>query len=368
MKKIIFGRCYSFSGEANHQALLAECLTLYADAGDLDPEVEIRIAQAIPARKPSSINPRAHRKFSNGMLTSFPAIDVYWKRSGRGCLEVEVAFKPRHGIKRKIQKLLSVEYSSDVESFEQLLHEFVLVPSAYFFRDVAPMHAACITVNGRACLLAGTGGAGKSAAMLALRQNENVGFVSDDIAILSSATSRVHPNMAWPKIYGYNCAGNSLKGEILAGRGWLDRAHFNIKSRINAAGVRRKIRPDRLYHHVESASVSPSRLYYVVREDVSDIRISHLGVASAIEMTIAVISAEYSIFHDHLHWEQYNALAIAQPAMLTMEEVVASWRLVLSAGLADVGCFKISLPFDVDQAVYRDSMVDILIADTVARP
>lgn len=362
MKKIIFGRCYLFSGEANHQALLAECLALYADAGDAEPQVEVRIARTIPARTPSAINPRAHRKFSNGMLTSFPAVDVYWEWSANGCLEIDVAFKLRRGLKQKIRKLLSMEYSSDVESFEQLLHEFVLVPSTYFFTDVAPIHAACVTVNGRACLLAGTGAVGKSAATLALRRNENIGFVCDDIAILSSATSRIHPNMAWPKIYGYDGAGSSLKGEILAGRGWIDRAHFNIKSRINAAGVRRKIRPDRLYHHVESASVPLSRLYYVVREGVSDIRISHLDVTNAVEMTIAVISAEYSIFHDHLHWEQYNALATAQPAMLTMEEVIASWRRVLSTGLAGIDCFKISIPFDVDQTVYRNGMVDILTA------
>ncbi|MGH8157423.1 MAG: hypothetical protein ACREPQ_04845 [Rhodanobacter sp.] len=366
MKKLIFGKCYSFSGEASHQVLLAECLALYADAGDLDPQVEIRIAQTFSTRKPSSINPRVHRKFSNGMRTSFPAVDVYWGWSGDGCLEAEVVFKLRHGLKQKIQKLLSMEYSSDIESFEQLLHEFVLVPSTYFFRDVAPIHAACVAVNGHACLLAGTGGAGKSAAMLALRQNEHVGFVSDDIVILSSANSCVYPNMAWPKIYGYNCAGSSLRGEILAGRGWIDKVHFNIKSRINAASVRRKIRPDRLYHHVESVSIPPSRLYYVVREDVSDIRISHLDVANAVEMTIAVMSAEYSIFHDHLHWEQYNALATAQPAMLTMEEVIANWRWVLSAGLAGVGCLKISIPFDVDQTVYRNSMVEILAAGMVA--
>ena len=368
MRKIIFGRCYSFSGKADQQALLEECLALYADAGNIDPQVEVRIAPAISTRKPSSVNPKAHRKFRHGMLTSFPAVDVYWGWSELGCLEIEVALKVRHGIKQKIQKLLSMEYSSDVESFEQILHEFVLVPSAYFFKGVAPIHAACVTVDGSARLLAGTGGAGKSAAMLALRQNEKVGFLSDDIVLVSAATSHAYANMAWPKIYGYNCAGNTLKGEILAGRGWIDKAHFNIKNRINSASVRRKIRPDRLYHHVESTSAPLSRLYYAVREDVPDIRVSPLGVSNAVEMTIAVISAEYSIFHDHLHWEQYNALATAQTAMLTMEEVIANWRLVLSECLAGIGCFKVSIPFDVDQAVYRNSMVDILLAGVVAQP
>jgi hypothetical protein len=59
MKKLIFGKCYSFSSEANQQALLVECLALYADAGNIEPQVEIRIVQAISKRNPSSINPKA---------------------------------------------------------------------------------------------------------------------------------------------------------------------------------------------------------------------------------------------------------------------------------------------------------------------
>ncbi len=367
MKKIIFGKCYAFSGEANLQALLAESLSLYADAGDREPEVSVRIGHALSVRRPTSINPKVHETFERGMLTSFPAVDVYWERSENGCLDVEVALKQRHGVRGAIHKLLSMEYSREAEAFEQTLHEFVLVPSVYFFDDVAPIHAASVTIGGSACLLAGTGGAGKSSALLALRRNEDAGFVSDDIVVMSSS-ARVHGNMAWPKIYGYNCAGNSMKSELLAGRGWVDRAHFNIKNRMNSANVRRKMSPDRLYHRVESASAPLSRLYYVVREDVPDIRVSTLGVANAIDMTIAVISAEYSIFHDHLYWEAYNALATARSPMLTMDEVTANWRRVLAASLTAVGCFKISIPFEVDHAIYQDRVTDIIVSGMTVRP
>lgn len=366
MKKIIFGKCYAFSGDAELEGLLAESLDLYAAAGNREPEVNIRIGRAAPAHKPSSINPRVHETFRNGMLTSFPAVDVYWKRTGDGRLEADVILKPRRGIRRTIHRLLSMEYARGAETFEQILHEFVLVPSVYFFRDLVPIHAASVTIGGNACLLAGTGGAGKSSAMLALRGSEDVGFVSDDIVVMSD-TARVNGNMAWPKIYGYNCAGNAMKKEILAGRGWIDRAHFNIKNHMNSANVRRKMSPDRLYDHVESASVPLSRLYYMVREDVPEIRVCELDLTSAVDMTIAVISAEYSIFHDHLYWEKYNALATARPAMLTMEEVTANWRRVLTTSLAAAGRFKISVPFKVDHAVYQDSVTDIVVAGMAAQ-
>lgn len=367
MKKIIFGKCYAFSADTDLEELLVETLTLYADAGSLQPEVNIRVGRTVPAYKPTSINPRAHETFEHGMLTSFPAADVYWKRAGDAPLEVDVVIKPRRGIQRKIKKLLSMEYSRGVEAFEQMLHEFVLVPSVYFFNDVAPVHAASVTIDGRACLLAGTGGVGKSSVLLTLRSSKNVGFVSDDIVIMSD-TAHVNGNMAWPKIYGYNCVSNAMKSEILAGRGWVDRAHFNIRNRINSAKVRRKMSPDRLYSQVESAPVPLSRLYYVIREDVPEISVSELGLIDAVDMTITAISAEYSIFHDHLYWEQYNALATARPAMLTMEEVTANWRRVLTTSLAETDRFKISIPIKVDHAVYQNSVADIIVTDMAARP
>ncbi|HKR76072.1 MAG TPA: hypothetical protein VJR95_05365 [Rhodanobacter sp.] len=367
MKKIIFGKCYAFSGDESLEQLLAESLELYPDAGDREPEVSVRIGHAAITHAPSSINPKVHKTFEHGMLTSFPQVDVYWERTGDGHLQVEAVIKPRRGIRRAVHKLLSMEYPRGAEAFEQILHEFVLVPSVYFFKDVVPIHAASVMIGGNACLLAGTGGAGKSSAMLALRSNEDVAFVSDDIVIMSD-TAHVNGNMAWPKIYGYNCIGNAMKSEILAGRGWIDRAHFNIKNHLNSANVRRKMSPDRLYRRVEPASVPLSRVYYVVREDVPEIRVSALELADAVDMTIAVISAEYSVFHDHLYWEEYNALATARPAMLTMAEVTANWRRVLAASFATVGCFKISVPFKVDHAIYQGSVSGLVIADMTTQP
>jgi hypothetical protein len=365
MKKIIFGKCYAFSCDTSLEAPLAESLSLYADAPGRAPEVNIRIVDAVTARRPTAINPRVHEAFEHGMRTVFPGVDVCWERSGDGGLHVEVAIRRRRGMRRVVHKLLSMEYARETEAFEQILHELVLVPSVYFFDDMVPIHASAVTIGDSACLLAGTGGAGKSSAMLALRKHPGAGFVSDDIVVMSD-TGRVHGNMAWPKIYGYNCAGNQMKRELLAGRGWIDRAHFAIKNRLNPASVRRKMSPDRLYSSVDSASAPLSRLYYVVREDVPDIRLSKLSLASVVDMTIAVVSAEYSVFHDHLYWEKYNALATARTAMLTMEEVTANWRRVLSGSLAAVGCFKISIPLKVDHATYQQRVTDIITSGMAA--
>lgn len=63
MKKIIFGKCYAFSCDTSLEAPLAESLSLYADAPGRAPEVNIRIVDAVTARRPTAINPRVHEAF-----------------------------------------------------------------------------------------------------------------------------------------------------------------------------------------------------------------------------------------------------------------------------------------------------------------
>jgi len=41
---------------------------------------------------------------------------------------------------------------------------------------------------------------------------------------------------------------------------------------------------------------------------------------------------------------------------------------VLTASFATVGCFKISVPFEVEHAVYQDSVSDLVVADMTAQP
>lgn len=369
MKKLIFGKCYSFSSEPEYWPCLEESLALYTDAGHTLSQVDVHITHEGASDMVVAINPRVHRKLEDGMLTSFPPVDVSWKWGEDGRLKVVAVLKTRDGLKRRVKKVLSMEYSTDVEYFEQVLHEFVLVPSIYFFDDLAPMHAACMTVDGVGYLLAGTGGAGKSAALLALGQNERVSFVCDDIAVMSVAIESrpmVHANLAWPKIYGYDCAGNDLETKLLQGRSWDDKTHYRIKNWIDPASVRRKIRPDRLYRKVEPVVASASRLYYVIRESVPDMGLSDLEVRNAVEMTIAVIGAEYSIFHDHLQWEKYNALATGRKAMLTMDEVVANWRAVLEKCLSSITCFKVGVPLWMDHATYRSRMIEMVMGGSAS--
>jgi hypothetical protein len=361
MKKMIFGKCYQFECAKEFVDLLAESLELYPDAAiDSAVDMDIYIEHKLPNNRALSINPKVHQKFQNGMLTAYGNAEILWSKPPSCPLQAVLVFKKSPRLwKRVILKQLSMEYSREVEVFEQILHELVFIPSVYFFDDLAPVHSAAVSICDKSVLLAGTGGVGKSSALLALRQNEHVGFISDDIVILA-ADGSVFGNMAWPKIYGYNCVGSNLKAEILEGRGLADRLHFEIKNKLNPAHVRRKMKPNQLFNIVKTGATQLSHLYYVVREDVSEISISELSLDTAVRMTANVMNSEYAHFHNHLYWEEYNAQALGKSAMLTMDEVTSNWDAVYTSGLSSVIRYKVSIPLDIDHVYYQHRIVDIV--------
>lgn len=359
MKKNIFGKCYQFSSEAEFEPLLAESLELYIDSEKSVVDVEVHIASKLPVTHPVSINPKLHQKFQNGMLTAYGNADIVWTKSSDSPLKVTLVLKKPAPVKRQIIKLLSMEFSRDVEIFEQVLHELVFIPSTYFFNDLALVHAAALSVNDKAILLAGTGGVGKSSALLALRNEPNVEFISDDISVIS-ADGNIFGNMAWPKIYGYNCVGSKLKYEILAGRGLIDRLHFEIKNWLNPSKVRRKLKPNQLYKHVQANAAPISQLYYMCREDVKEMTVQEWPLDLVIDMNFAVMNTEYAMFHNHLHWELYNALVVGQKPMLEIKDVERHWRSVYANSLASVKRYKVSIPFEFDHIEYQQRIKGIV--------
>ena len=359
IKKNIFGKCYQFTSIREYKNLLEESVALYSNADDLNPDVEIHIDHTIRTDSPLSINPKIHKKLKNGMVTYFSQAVVFWSWDDSGCLKAEVRPIESTGLNRAINKFRSIEFPKRIETFEQILHELVLVTSVYFFSDIAPIHAASVKVKGKAFLFSGTGGAGKSSLLLALRRIEKITYLSDDITIVSDR-GVAFGNMAWPKIYGYNCLGNNLKNEILANRGLIDSIHFNVRNRINPERVRRKIAPNKLYLYAESSGVTIDALYFLFRENVKKIKVSCLSIDDAIKMTISVMMAEYSVFHNFIRWEEFNSVATGTKPMLTINGVICVWRSIFIEAFSKINIFKVSLPFHIDNKEYQEKILKII--------
>lgn len=352
MKKFIFGRCYKFSCHEDVEDMLVETVGLYQDIDD-EPEVYVTIKinqdfeESLLTR-----NPAIHARTNHGMVTSFGKHVVNWLFDDDGFLHIDLYYNEPKGYISLINKLISIEYSSRMESFLQVLYELVLVPSVYFFSEKSmPVHAASLKVGSRCVLLAGTGGVGKSSAMLALKEIEGAAFISDDIVTVSK-NRKAFGNMAWPKIYGYNCVGNDVKKELLSGRSWLDRIQFNCLNYMNPSRVRRKISPLRLFNEVSTSGAEITDVLYLFRENVHEMKVSKMQLDETILLTIEVLLAEYGIFHNHLYWEKYNSIARGLSPVLDLEVVKKNWGEVLSRAFSEARIFKISIPLDYDHKQY----------------
>ncbi|MDZ7782933.1 MAG: hypothetical protein U5K56_08370 [Halioglobus sp.] len=76
----------------------------------------------------------------------------------------------------------------------------------------------------------------------------------------------------------------------------------------------------------------------------------------AADMSISVMSAEYQIFHKFLDWENYNALACGEVAMLTMKQVEARWQNVLLNVFSGLRLIKVSIPLFIDHKEYQEKI------------
>jgi len=208
-----------------------------------------------------------------------------------------------------------------------------------------------VEVGDKVVLIAGTGGVGKSSAVLALKDLDHAAFISDDIVIVSK-DGIVFGNMAWPKIYGYNCEGNNFKKKLLSGRPLLDKMQFNLLNSIDPSRTRRKISPDKLFGKVLNTGNKLTDVLYLFREDVPKIKVCNLSLNDAVALSVEVLLAEYAIFHNHLFWEKYNSIASGLPLVLDMDEIKKNWIKVLSTAFAQINLFKVSIPLNCSHCEY----------------
>jgi len=361
IKKEIFGKCYSFIVDDVMQKMVADSVGLYPDCNANQSDVTITVADIMEGDFISK-NPSVFTKYEDGFLTHFPSCKVLWKfKAEHNSLDITVAlYNKQSTTKKAYSRLRSMEYPTDTEAFQQILHELVLVPSVYFFPDLSIIHAAAISKNGKAILMAGTGGTGKTSALLALRKQAGIGFITDDIAVVSQ-DGMVYPNLAWPKVYGYNLSSYIGKSELLEGRSLINRLHFSLKLRLNPKTVRRKMRPDVLYGTVNTQPVPLGKVLYLVRDQSEAIQLKTLHMSTAIKMGLHVMKTEYDIFHRQLEWDSYNALAMDATPTLRTEDVFDNWENNLKKVFSQAVIQTLHIPVDEKHEAYLEYISDVLM-------
>lgn len=358
----IFGNKYKFNCNPDTETLLKEVLQLYrTPPSDSLVDVEVNFTDNLPPIEDYSQNPSVHKFSFQLMHTKIGNTWISWERrlDSKMQLHITIAIQKQNFLKKMLSRWRSMEFPSDVEYFVQILHELVLVPSQYFLQDRAPIHAAAIGSSSGCVLIAGTGGVGKSSALISVRDDPNLKFMADDIAVVDSKGG-VFGNMAWPKIYGYNCIGNGMEKILLKSRGAFDNLHFRVRNRIDPTKVRRKIRPDALFQSTESNRLQLKALIYVFRENVDRLSIKPLESDVAAALTCSVLEPEYSIFHNHIHWSEYNAKMLGYPPMIRMDDIRRNWFQTYQSAFTGIECNKLIVPVRMRHIEYQSYIKDLI--------
>lgn len=359
--RLIFGRPYRITISSDSYAApeIFKSFELYPLVECSQPAFEIEFRKNLDQeRLPLACDPQLFERHEDSFTFDFGPVVTRFYPNFNGHGKIVACLRPvRRDFIGVLKRVRHMEFPTLFDHTVQIVHELVLIPSTYMHPDLGLVHASCIARNGKAALFCGTGGVGKSSALLHLAENKSYEFVSDDICAIS-LSGAVFPNFAWPKIYGYNFSIPSAKESVFKAIGLASKIHLRARLAVNMR-VRRKVSPLALYDGLLADRARVSSVTFLKREKCTSPRIEEVSLASARDMGLSVMETEYTIFHRVLEWEKYNALAIRLSPFLTMDEVRKTWRAVYMSGLKNSSIKKISIPLSAQFVDFRDLIEEI---------
>lgn len=359
----IFGRTVrvEFSGRPGSRILEGE-LALYPRAGaDGAPDLTV-VHAPLPEVTGYAANPGIHREAADGFTMTHTAVAVRFVLDGsavqRVCFDERAA--PARW-QRSARRWLDAQHTARGERAGVHFHESALIPALHFDPERILVHASALqTPSGEVTLFGGTGGVGKTSLELELGLNHGHRFVADDISVVD-LSGTVHPNLAYPKIYGYNLTGDDALAErVLGKRGALDRLHWRAHLARGADKVRRRVSPEHLYGTYSREGGPLGRYVILARETRAALTAEPLDPARAAAMSVDVMATEYYAFHNHLRWHAYNRSLRGDSPAIRIEDVLARWRRDLADVLRGVPCELVRIPTDLPHAAYKREMAALM--------
>lgn len=342
----LFGRATVVEVDDSPAApVLAEELSAYpAASGDPARSIEVTHAAAPTRGMP---NPTSHVELSDGFVARYPNVSVRYRLDARGRPHATIHLAPSvRGLRRARRRWRSIQYATPDEAVGQVVHELAAIPMLYWDDDRVPVHASAVELPAAGMtLIGGTGGSGKTSLAIELCRRHGAAFAADDMSIVGP-DGTAYPNLAFPKVYGYNLEGSpELRARVLGSAGRLERWQWAWRGRrVGPAGVRRRIAPALLHDRVVAEPRRIRRYVVLVREDRERIATEPLDAERAASMSLAVLRAEYADHHRHLAWHAFNTLAAGRRPSVDLEARFAAWQVTLAGVLATVECLAIRVP------------------------
>jgi hypothetical protein len=348
---VIFGRHLKISLPSPMPAYyhtLVEELEIYNSQVVQDYDVEVYFTEESRLSPALTINPKTHQETENGFkfLSRIGWTEFRFEAGSLKQIWIAPQF-PKPGWSREWDRWRSIQYTTPDQEFGQCFHELVLAPMAMLHSDSLLLHAsATFRPSTRRCILVGgTGGVGKTTAILNLcRNNKDFVFMADDISVLSASQRAVWPHLAYPKIYAYNL-GSDVFADHLLTKGLLDRIQWTLKVKAGGlANARRRLNP-KLVYQVDN-QVSPTLTDYVLlsRHAHNEFRVASLNPAQAVDLSLDIMRIEMQAFANHLIWHEYNSKLLGREPKLSLASVFQRWQEQLTRVFQAVGLWSVSIP------------------------
>lgn len=335
---------------------------LYPAATD-PPDLTVVVRESMPT-EPGWRNPALHAETEGGFIASYDWWSVRYRFTDGILVSGDVVPRNHGGrMRQRVRRWRSAQFASEPQAIGQFAHELVLVPATFFRAGQVPVHAAAVgDPDGSAVLIGGTGGVGKTSLALELCLHHGWAFMADDIAVISD-TGLVYPNLAYPKIYGYNVAADAdTARRLFSGRPWTDRLQWRLKvARSGPAGVRRRIDPTQFYPTVARDGRRIGRYLILARHPGKAIELHPMQPRRAAEMTAAVLMVEYHAFFRHLWWQIFNRRAAGRMPLDAPPMMNERWIGMLQQVLSDVDCTLVLVPDRMGAFELRRALVPAVL-------
>lgn len=290
----------------------------------------------------------------------------------RGPVEVTVFYDERtvgsdHRLLRQVVRSYDKRYASRPEvvaaklatdSIEALLHQRLLA------RGSGLLHASGVVRDGDAILFAGWSGVGKSDASGELVRERGYDLLGDDLVVVSE-DGTASPYRRRMRVSPRSIAdGEATYGEVMDGRGLLDRGQWRVRERLGGpTAVRRNVLPSVLDGHSADAdhlAGSPvAAAVNLVVEDRETITVERTTPDDVADRGASTVMAELEPSSARM-----RAVHAAAPAQWPdSREVAERSEQVYRRALADAETYVVSVPPEVSESRLADELSKRVLPD-----
>ncbi|WP_227429824.1 hypothetical protein [Psychrobacter sp. I-STPA6b] len=307
-----------------------------------------------------SISPKSHITYENGFIAMFGDNTINFSKEDT--IKITLNIDPSKSYRRKF---MNMGYRDNLEHSATILHELAIVPSSFFFKDIAILHASSMysIQSNRTVLIGGTGGVGKTSLELMLCISCDWSFIADDIAIIDK-DSNVYPNFSYPKIYAYNIEGNkNLKEIILSNSSIMSKVQwYALSTWKGKQRVRRSCSPVRLYGDVTSEKKQIDAYYIIHKTNkVKEIKFRQISSEMAMNLSLNVIENEYQEVFKHIKWHEYNCILMGFNPILKYQDIINNMSANYLSVFKNIKCYIVEVPYDIEHSVFLNQMRSILV-------